>query len=100
MIDTVEAITINYEDNGILVVKELEKVVLSKKAAWVTVLFRYQDWVEKNEEYSSEKYAIRRYQKRNGEYRVQAKFSLTSKEQAQELVTALSAWLENSADEE
>ncbi len=99
MIDTVEAISINYEEEGILIVKELEKEVLSKKGAWVTVLFRYQDWNAKKEEYSEDKYAIRRYQKRGGEYKTQAKFALTSKEQAKELVKTLQIWLEQ-ADKE
>ncbi len=94
MIDTVEAISINYEEEGILIVKELEKEVISKKGAWVTVLFRYQDWNAKKEEYSEDKYAIRRYQKRAGEYKAQAKFSLTDKEQAKALVHTLNAWLE------
>ncbi len=94
MIDTIEAITINYEEDGILIVKELEKEVISKKGAWVTMLFRYQDWNAKKEEYSADKYAIRRYQKRAGEYRAQAKFALTDTDQARELVAKLSTWLE------
>ncbi len=93
---TVEEITINYEDNGILVIKEIDKEVLSKKGAWVTVLFKYQDWVEKNQDYGPIKYAIRRYQKRNDEYRVQAKFALTNDEQAHQLIATLSKWLEDS----
>ncbi len=100
MIDTVEAITINYEDNGVLVIKEIDKEIISKKGSWVTALFRYQDWNEKKQEYSIDKYAIRRYQKKNGEYRCQAKFSLTDSEQAKQLVSTLGNWLEQNSNEE
>lgn len=93
MIDTIEAININFEEDGVLIVKELDKEVISKKGAWVTVLFRYQDWNEKNQAYSADKYSIRRYQKKAGEYRVQAKFALTDKEQAKQLVALLGEWL-------
>ncbi len=93
MMDTIEAISINYEEDGILIVKEIEKEVISKKGAFVTVLFRYQDWQAKKEEYSEDKFAIRRFQKRNGEYKAIAKFSLTDTAQAKELIETLSKWI-------
>ena len=74
--------------------KELDKVVLSK-GAWSTILFRYQDWDRKKEEYGPEKYTIRRYQKRNGEYRQQSKFNISSKEQAKQLIEALQTWIKD-----
>ncbi len=91
--DTLEAITINYEEEGILIIKELEKEIISKKAAWVTALFRYQEWNAKKEEYSADKFAIYRYQMRGGEYRTQAKFKLTDIDQAKALVKILGNWL-------
>ena len=36
-------LTINYEEDGVLLVKELDKEVLSK-GAWTTILYRYQNW--------------------------------------------------------
>ena len=38
---TVDELTISYEEDGVELVKELDKVVLSK-GAWTTILFRYQ----------------------------------------------------------
>ena len=67
MATTVDELTINYSEDGIDVVKELDKVILSK-GAWSTVMFRYQEWNRSKEEYSPDKYSIRRYQKRSGEY--------------------------------
>ena len=43
MASKAEDITINYEEDGVLVVKELDKVILSK-SAWATVLFKYVQW--------------------------------------------------------
>ncbi len=48
----VEDITINYEEDGVLVVKELDKVVLSK-GSWSTILFKYQQWEKNKNEYVS-----------------------------------------------
>ena len=41
MASTVDELTVSYTEDGIEVVKELDKVVLSK-GAWSTVIFRYQ----------------------------------------------------------
>lgn len=42
MASTVDELTVNYTENGSLVVKELDKVILTK-GAWSTVIFKYQD---------------------------------------------------------
>lgn len=94
MAETIDELTVEYTDEGILTTKELDKVVLSK-GAWSTILFRYQDWDRKKEEYGPEKYTIRRYQKRNGEYRQQSKFNISSRDQAQQLIEALQKWIQD-----
>lgn len=94
MAETIDELTIEYTEDGIVTTKELDKVVLSK-GAWSTILFRYQDWDRKKEEYSPEKYSIRRYQKRNGEYRQQSKFNISSKDQAKQLIEALQTWIKD-----
>jgi len=91
MASTPEELTINYSEGGVDVVKELDKRVLSK-GAWTTILFRYQDWVPSKEEYSKDKYSIRRYQKRNGEYQQKSKFNISSPDQAKQLIEALQEW--------
>ena len=92
MASTPDELSINYSEGGIDIVKELDKRVLSK-GAWTTVLFRYQDWVPAKEEYSKDKYSIRRYQKRNGEYQQKSKFNISSPDQARQIVAALNEWL-------
>ena len=92
MSSTPDAITIEYEESGQILIKELDKVILSK-GAWTTILFRYQELDAETGEYGPDKYAIRRYQKSGGEYRQKSKFNISSAEQARKIVDALSGWL-------
>ena len=94
MASTPDELTINWNEGGIDTVKELDKKILSK-GAWTTILFRYQDWVPSKEEYSKDKYSIRRYQKRNGEYQQKSKFNISSTDQAQQLIEALQGWIKD-----
>ena len=92
MVSEVNDLTVNYEEDGVLVVKELDKKILSK-GAWSTVIFRYQDWDKVKNDYGPDRYTIRRYQKRNGEYVQKSKFNISSKDQAQSLIEALQGWV-------
>ena len=92
MAETVEELTVTYEDGGIETVKELDKKVLTK-GAWATVIYRYQDWNRTKEEYSPDKFTIRRYQKRDGEYQQKSKFNISSEKQAKEIIIALQDWI-------
>jgi len=91
MATTVEELTVSYTEDGIETVKELDKKVLTK-GAWSTIIYRYQDWNRSKEEYGPDKYTIRRYQKRNGEYQQKSKFNISSKDQAEKVIEALQDW--------
>jgi hypothetical protein len=93
MAEKVEDLTVEYLEDGIATTKELDKVILSK-GSWTTILFRYQNWDKAKEGYGPDRYTIRRYQKRGGEYRQQSKFNISSRAQAQSLVDALQRWLQ------
>ncbi|HFE37868.1 MAG TPA: hypothetical protein ENK06_05540 [Gammaproteobacteria bacterium] len=92
MAETVDELTIEYTDDGLVTVKELDKQVLTK-GAWATLIYRYQDWDRKKEAYGPDKYSIRRYQKRNGEYQQKSKFNISSKDQALKIINALETWI-------
>jgi len=92
MATDVEELTVDYMEDGHLVSKQLDKIILTK-GAWSTILYRYQDWDRKKEEYGPEKYSIRRYQKRNGEYQQKSKFNISSRAQAEKIVDALQKWI-------
>ncbi|MDD2466870.1 MAG: hypothetical protein PHI97_22980 [Desulfobulbus sp.] len=92
MAENVEDLTVNYEEDGVLVVKEIAKEILSK-GSWTTILFRYQDLDRTKGEFGPEKFTIRRYQKRAGQYQTKSKFNISSTAQAQKIVETLSSWL-------
>ncbi len=91
MASSVDELSITYSEDGIEVVKELDKEILSK-GAWSTIIFRYQDWNRSKGEYGPDKFTIRRYQKRNGEYMPKSKFNISSKDQAKSIIAALEKW--------
>ena len=92
MATDVDELTVTYTEDGIETVKQLDKKVLTK-GAWSTVIYRYQDWNRAKEEYGPDKYTIRRYQKRNGEYQQKSKFNISSKDQAEKIIEALQGWI-------
>ncbi len=92
MASDVNEITISYEEDGVVLVKELDKMILSK-GAWATIIFRYQDWNRTKGEYGPERFTIRRYRKFDNEYRQQSKFNISSTDQAAKLVDALRQWI-------
>ncbi len=92
MAEKVEDITINYEEDGVLLVKELDKEILSK-GAWTTILFKYQNWEKANQQYGPEKYTIRRYRKINNQYLPQSKFNISNTAQAKKIAETLLNWI-------
>ncbi|MDD2865477.1 MAG: hypothetical protein PHC99_12255 [Methylococcales bacterium] len=91
MAETTDELTIEYEDNGVITVKELDKKVLTK-GAWATLMFRYKEWNATKGEYGDDKFTIRRYQKREGKYQQKSKFNISSVEQAKSMIEILQDW--------
>lgn len=95
--NTVEELSIDFKDeNGVLLCKEVDKEILTK-GTWATLMFKYQDLDKVSGGYKTPKYAIRRYQKRDGEYRVKSKFTISSPIQARKICEILTRWTENEA---
>jgi hypothetical protein len=93
MAEEVNDLTIQYEEEGVLVVKELDKEVLSK-GAWTTILYRYQELDRATGEFGADKYSIRRYQKQKGQFVPKSKFNISSAAQAEKIIETLSRWLD------
>ena len=92
MVSHIDDLTINYEEDGVLVVKELDKVVLTR-GAWSTIVFKYQQWEQKKDGYGEDRFTIRRYRKMHGEYKQQSKFNISNKEQAGKIISTLQTWI-------
>jgi hypothetical protein len=96
--ETVEEISIAYEDeDGRLLTKELDKEVLTK-GSWATIMFLYQDMNKQTEEYGPPKMRIGRYQKRGGRYSLQSKFNISSVKQAGQIRDILDGWIKQIGD--
>ncbi|MFP4459033.1 MAG: hypothetical protein ACLFSQ_05545 [Candidatus Zixiibacteriota bacterium] len=93
MAETIEELTIQYEEDDLILTKELDKEVLTK-GLWTTIIFRYKLWSRKDEQYGPDKYTIRRYQKQGGYYRPKSKFNISSVKQAKQIIDVLSDWVE------
>ena len=93
MASEINDITVDYEENGVLKVKELDKEILTK-GAWATIVFKYKNYDWKKEEYGDTKYIIRRYRKVEGEYKPQSKFNISNSKQAKLVVEVLQKWLD------
>lgn len=98
MAENVEDLSVDYEEDGMLVSRQLDKVILTK-GAWSTIIYRYQDWDRKKEAYGPDKYSIRRYQKRNGQYQQKSKFNISSRDQALKIIDALQGWMAEAPEE-
>ncbi len=97
MAETVDDITIRYEEEGQLLVEELDKRILTR-GAWATLVFRYREFDRRKDQMGPVKFAIRRYQKRNGIYRMQSRFKISNEKQARLLVETLQGWLDGAQE--
>ena len=91
MAETVEELTIHYEEDGLVLRKETSKAVLSK-GAWATIMYLYQDLDRKTEEFGAQKISIRRYQKRDGSFIPRSKFEISSANQARSICNIINEW--------
>lgn len=96
MAETIDDITITYEEGGETVVEELAKAILTK-GSWTTILFKYRER-DRSGEMGPEKFSIRRYQKRSGVFRQQSKFNISSVKQARQLIEVLTAWTDAASE--
>ena len=91
MAETIDELTIHYEEDGRVLRKEVAKEVLSK-GAWATIMYLYQDLDRKTGEYGPQKISIRRYQKRDGTFQQRSKFDVSSLAQAHAICSKIQEW--------
>ena len=91
MADTIEDISYDYEEDGKLVRKQVDKHVLSK-GSWTTIMFLYQELDKKTEQWRAPKISIVRYKKWNGVYRKQSGFNISSEKQARQIMETMERW--------
>ncbi|MCB2189542.1 MAG: hypothetical protein KQJ78_24250 [Deltaproteobacteria bacterium] len=88
----IDEVTIQYEEDGEVLVEEMEKVILHK-GAWSTVMFLYREKDKKTGEFGQAKVSLRRFQKRGGVQRKMDTVNLTTKT-APVVIAKLQEWLQ------
>jgi len=88
----IDELSVELQEEGVTVVKQLDKRILTK-GAWTTIMFKYQDWNAKANDYGPVKYSLRRYQKMGDVYRQRSKFNISSDDQARQIIAVLNEWL-------
>lgn len=91
MAETLDELTYNYEEEGTLVRKELDRVVLTK-GGWATMMFLFQELDRKAGKFRAPKMAIVRFKKSRGVYRKQSSFNISSEKQARQIAEVFERW--------
>ncbi len=97
MAETIDEITYDYEDEGVLVRKQLDKVVLTK-GSWATMMFLYQELDKASGGFRAPKIAIVRFKKFKGVYRKQSSFNVSSEQQARQITEIFERWYPKMAE--
>jgi len=91
MAETLEELTYDYEDEGVLVRKEIDRAVLTK-GSWATVMFLYQELDRAKGTFRPPKMAIVRFKKSKGSYRKQSSFNISNEKQARQITEVFERW--------
>ena len=91
MAETLEELTYDYEDEGTLVRKQIDKMVLTK-GSWATVMFLFQELDRAKGKFRPPKMAIVRFKKSKGTYRKQSSFNISNEKQARQIVEVFEGW--------
>jgi hypothetical protein len=91
MAETLDELTYDYEDEGVLVRKQIDKVVLTK-GSWATLMFLYQELDRASGAFRAPKIAIVRFKKFKGAYRKQSSFNVSSEKQARQITSVFESW--------
>jgi hypothetical protein len=97
MAETLDELTYDYEDEGVLVRKQLDKVVLTK-GSWATLMFLYQELDKAAGTFRAPKIAIVRFKKFKGAYRKQSSFNVSSEKQARQITGVFEGWYAKMAE--
>ena len=91
MAESVEELTYDYEDEGVLVRKEIDRVVLTK-GSWTTIMFLFQELDRQSGKFRTPKMSIVRFKKSKGVYRKHSSFNISSDKQARQIADVFERW--------
>src|SRR5881392_2658763 len=91
MAETLEELSYDYEDEGTLVRKELDRAVLTK-GSWATIMFLFQELDRQKGKFRPPKMAIVRFKKSKGSYRKQSSFNISNEKQGRQIAEVFERW--------
>jgi hypothetical protein len=91
MAETLEDLTYDYEDEGVLVRKQIDRAILTK-GGWATVMFLFQELDRATGKFRAPKMAIVRFKKSKGSYRKQSSFNISNEKQARQITEVFEGW--------
>src|SRR5688572_16862476 len=91
MAETLEDLTYDYEDEGVLVRKQIDRAILTK-GGWATVMFLFQELDRAKGKFRAPKMAIVRFKKAKGSYRKQSSFNISNEKQARQVTEIFERW--------
>jgi hypothetical protein len=91
MAETLEDLTYDYEDEGVLVRKQIDRAILTK-GSWATVMFLFQELDRAKGKFRPPKMAIVRFKKAKGSYRKQSSFNISNEKQARQITEVFEGW--------
>jgi hypothetical protein len=89
--ESLDELTYDYEDEGVLVRKQIDRAVLTK-GSWATVMFLFQELDRAKGTFRPPKMAIVRFKKSKGSYRKQSSFNISSEKQARQIAAVFEEW--------
>lgn len=92
---SVEDLSCEWEQDGELIVEQLDKNVLTK-GAWATIMFLYRER-KPDKSWGAPKVRVQRYKKAHGRYMSQSKFNISSGKQARKIMDQLAQWFPEEA---
>ena len=79
MAESIEELTIHYEEGELVLRKQIGKRAVLSKGSWATIMYLYQDLdFGRPRNTASRRFSIRRYQKREGSFIQRSKFEISS----------------------
>lgn len=97
MPESLDELTYDYEDEGVLVRKQIERAILTK-GSWATVMFLFQELDRAKGKFRPPKMAIVRFKKSKGSYRKQSSFNISNEKQARQITEVLEGWYPKMAE--
>ena len=89
--ESLDELTYDYEDEGVLVRKQIDRAVLTK-GSWATVMFLFQELDRAKNKFRPPKMAIVRFKKSKGSYRKQSSFNISNEKQARQIAEVFERW--------